>query len=60
MFQLKCDDYILYDPRDERLIIGDDATVDLETNKAGSMSFSLYHNHPYYNYIKIYNNYNVK
>ena len=50
MFQLKCDDYILYDPRDERLIIGDDATVDLETNKAGSMSFSLYHNHPYYNY----------
>lgn len=52
MFQLKCDDNIIYDPRSEKLTIGDDATLNLETNKAGSMSFSLYNNHPYYNYAK--------
>lgn len=51
MYQIKCDDYILYDPRDEDLILGS-PKCKLEVNKVGEASFTMYASHPYYDRLK--------
>ncbi len=52
MYQIKCDDYPLYDPRDDDLILTN-PKCKLEVNKVGSASFTIYANHPYYDRLKI-------
>ena len=51
MYQIKCDDYILYDPRDEDLIVNN-AKCKLEVNTVGEASFTMYASHPYYSKLK--------
>ena len=48
MYQLKYQNYILYDPRlaDEKLIVRD-PSVKLAVSKAGEMTFTLGADHPY-------------
>lgn len=50
MYQVTCDGYVLYDPRDERLRITN-PTLTLEDNKAGTLVFTVHVTHPYYDYI---------
>lgn len=52
MYQIKCDNYVLYDPRDDDLILTN-PKCKLEVNKVGSASFTIYANHPYYDRLKI-------
>lgn len=47
MYQIKCDDYILYDPRDEELVLLNPKCT-LEVNKVGSASFTILPTHPFY------------
>lgn len=47
MYQIKCDNYILYDPRDESLVVTN-PKLTLETNTVGSGSFVIHSGHPYY------------
>lgn len=47
MYQIRCDNYILYDPRDEELIVNN-AKCKLEVNTVGEASFTMYASHPYY------------
>ena len=47
MYQIRCDDYILYDPRDEALRILD-PKCKLKVNTVGEASFTILPNHPYY------------
>lgn len=47
MFTIKCDDYILSDPRHDDLVVIN-PKVDLEVNKNGTASFKIYPDHPYY------------
>lgn len=51
MYRIKCDDYVLYDPRDDELII-DSPKVNLEVNTVGEGSFTIHQNHPYYGNLK--------
>lgn len=51
MFQIKCDNYILYDPRDEDLILGS-PNCKLEVNTVGEASFLIYASHPHYNKLQ--------
>ena len=51
MYQIKCDDYILYDHRDERLTVLN-PKCKLEVNTCGSASFTILSNHPYYGSLK--------
>ena len=51
MYQIKCDDYILYDPRDEELIVNE-PMCNLEVNTVGGASFKIHASHPYYNKLK--------
>ena len=51
MYQIKCDDYVLYDPRDEELIVGN-PKCKLEVNTVGSASFNIYAKHPHYNKLQ--------
>ena len=51
MYQIKCDDYILYDPRDEELIVNE-PKCKLEVNTVGEASFKIYASHPYYDKLK--------
>lgn len=51
MYQIKCDDYILYDPRDEDLIVLN-PKCQLEVNAVGEGSFTILPNHPYYDKLK--------
>lgn len=51
MYQIKCDSYVLYDPREDDLIVNS-PKCKLEVNTVGSISFSIYATHPYYNYLK--------
>ena len=51
MYQIKCDDYILYDHRDERLVVLN-PKCKLEVNTCGSASFTIMSNHPYYGSLK--------
>ena len=51
MYQIKCDDYILFDLRDEDLIVAN-PKLKLETNKVGELTFIFYDKHPYFDKIK--------
>lgn len=51
MYNISCDGYILYDPRDDELIV-DNPTINLEVNTVGEGSFTIYANHPYYGVLK--------
>ena len=51
MYQIKCDKYVLYDPRDEELIVAS-PRCKLQVNTVGEASFSIYATHPYYSYLK--------
>lgn len=50
MYQIKLGNYVLYDLRDEEFIL-ENPELNLEVNKVGSLSFSIYPNHPYFNRI---------
>lgn len=47
MYQIKCDDHVLYDPRDDDLILLN-PKCKLEANTVGEGSFTILSNHPYY------------
>ena len=47
MYFIKCDDYPLFDPRDDELIV-ESPKVNLEVNTVGEGSFTIHKNHPYY------------
>ena len=51
MYRIKCDDYILYDPRDDDLKLLN-PTCKLEVNTVGEASFTILQNHPYYDKLK--------
>lgn len=51
MYQIKCDDYILYDHRDEDLVVLD-PKCKLEVNTVGEASFTILSDHPYYGVLK--------
>lgn len=51
MYQILCDDYVLYDPRDDELIVSN-PKCKLGVNTVGSASFSIYAEHPYYSKLK--------
>lgn len=51
MYQIKCDDKILFDLRDKDLIVAN-PKLKLEVNRAGELSFTIYADHPYFNDIK--------
>lgn len=51
MYQIKCDKYILYDPRDEDLIVSN-PKCNLAVNTVGSASFTIYDTHPFYSNLK--------
>lgn len=51
MYQITCDGYILYDPRDDDLVVGG-PKVNLEVNTTGDLSFTIYKTHPYYDKLK--------
>ena len=51
MYQIRCDNYILYDPRDEELIVNN-AKCKLEVNTVGEASFTMYASHPYYSKLQ--------
>lgn len=50
-YQIKCDDYILYDPRDDELKVIS-PKCKLGANTVGSGSFTILQNHPYYAKLK--------
>lgn len=51
MYQIKCDDYVLYDHRDSGLIVLN-PKCNLEVNKVGGGSFTILSDHPYYGALK--------
>lgn len=51
IYSIKCDDYPLYDPREDNLIV-ESPKVNLEVNTVGEGSFTIYENHPYYGKLK--------
>ena len=51
MYQIKCDGYILLDPRDDELVV-DTPKVNLEVNTVGDLSFTIHKTHPYYDRLK--------
>ena len=51
MYQIKCDNYILYDPRDAELIL-EKPKCKLEVNTVGEASFTMYASHPYYSKMR--------
>ena len=51
MYQIKCDKYVLYDPRDDDLIVSN-PKCKLEVNTVGEASFSIYATHPYYDRLQ--------
>lgn len=50
MYTIKCDNLTLHNPLKKDLILGD-PTINLEVNKAGSLSFTIYPTHTYYDSI---------
>lgn len=50
MYKIKCGDFTLYNPLNKDLVLGD-PTLNLEVNKVGSLSFTIYPTHTYYNSI---------
>lgn len=51
MYQIKCDNYILYDPREDDLILHN-PKCKLEVNTVGSASFTIFATHPYYDRLQ--------
>ena len=51
MYHIACDGYILFDPRDDELIV-QSPKVNLEVNTVGEGSFYIYEDHPYYGKLK--------
>ncbi|MBQ5929201.1 MAG: phage tail protein [Clostridia bacterium] len=51
MYQIKCDDYILFDLRDDEYIVNN-PKLKLETNKVGELTFTIYDDHPHFDKIK--------
>lgn len=51
MYKIKCDDFTIYSPLNQDLVI-ESPTLSLGNNKAGSLSFSIYPTHPHYGKIK--------
>lgn len=51
MYQIFCDDYVLYDPRIDNLILLN-PKCKLEVNTVGEGSFTILTNHPYYDKLK--------
>ena len=51
MYQIKCDKYVLYDTRDDELIVSN-PKCKLEVNTVGEASFSIYATHPYYDRLQ--------
>lgn len=47
MYQIKCDGNVLYDPRDEDLIV-QNPRCKLKVNTVGEASFTIFANHPHY------------
>ena len=47
MYQIRCDKYILYDPRDDRLKVNS-PKCKLEVNTVGEASFTIHASHPFY------------
>lgn len=52
MYQIKCDNYILYDFRDPDLIVFN-PRLKLEENTVGEGSFEIYDTHPHYDKLKM-------
>lgn len=46
-YQIKCDNNILYDLRDKELPV-ESPNLNLEINKVGTLTFSIYPDHPYF------------
>lgn len=51
MYQVYCDDKLIYDTRIEELKLKN-PKLDLEVNKTGSFTFTIYPSHPEYNTLK--------
>ena len=51
MYHIKCDDYPLFDIRDDDLIV-ESPKVNLEVNTVCEGSFTIHENHPYYGKLK--------
>lgn len=51
MYQIKCDNNVLLDLRDDDLILSS-PKLDLETNTCGNCSFTIHSNHPYYDRLQ--------
>ena len=51
-YQIKCDDYLLHDVRDDELTVMN-PTVSLEVNTVGGCTFAIHKNHPYYGNLKL-------
>lgn len=51
MYQITCDDYLLYDPRDANLVVLN-PKCKLEVNTVGEGSFTILSTHPYYGQLK--------
>lgn len=53
MYQIKCDNNVLYDPRGASLgLVVTAPKATLETNTVGGASFTIYSSHPYYDAIR--------
>ena len=50
-YQIRCDGFILDDPRDEELSVHN-PVVNLEVNTVGGCTFTIHKNHPYYGKLK--------
>lgn len=64
-FVIKCDEYVLHDSRNKELRVGS-PMLNTEINKNGTLTFTVYVNHPYYDklkkmqsIIKVYQNNNI-
>lgn len=51
-YQIKCDDYILHDIRDDELTVMN-PMVSLEVNTVGGCTFAIHKNHPYFGNLKL-------
>ena len=50
-FVIKCDDYVIHDSRDDTFKVGN-PLLHTEINKNGTLTFTVYVNHPYYDKLK--------
>ena len=50
-YQIKCDDYPIFDSRDDALTVSS-PVVNLEVNTTGGCTFTIHKNHPYYDKLK--------